>query len=363
MASLSREMIFLTGAPAGNDLRWTETHLTPYFGPQFRRYLGDSIEDDSTTQITTTSATHPLAKWRSVPMPADASQQDQDPAKGAQFLSFGEGLNNDDDDLEHRRFLEHSLAILQDLDSSQIEVPDGTDLDDTNTMRFGSFGGTLTSELSLQESDASMVSTSSEPAGPQAIVFEGPLTDLRRIPNAQHLHAIQPQTMTVNILASVIVVKPTRTVQLRRRNAEMDIVEIIFGDETKANFTISFWLVPVDSQAARLPKQGSLRETVSQLRSGDVVIATHIALNDFNGNVYGNSLSKRTTRNNTTLIRLSGSITGLSAPAASKLSRVRNWSKQFVGGTKRASSPESSPGRDSKRRIELILPADTQPYG
>ena len=362
MASRPKEIIFLAGAPAAHDLRWNEASLTPYFGVQFRRYLGDNIEEDSTTQITTTPASHPLAKWRAVPMPEDATKQPSDRAEGTQFLSFGKAIH-DDDDLEHRRFLEHSLAVLQSLESSQIEVPDDTYLDDTTTMRFGSFGGTLTSELSLQESDDSLATNSSEQTGPQVIVFEGPLTDLRRIPNAQHLRAIQPQTMTVNILASVIVVKPPRTVQLRRRDAEMDIVEVIFGDETKANFTISFWLTPADSQATRTPKKGSLREAVSELRSGDVVIATHIALNEFNGNVYGNSLSRRITRNNTTLIKLSGSVTGLSSPAASKLSRVRNWSKQFVGGMKRASSPEFSPSKLTKRRTQLVLPADTQPYG
>ncbi|EME45403.1 hypothetical protein DOTSEDRAFT_127258 [Dothistroma septosporum NZE10] len=280
-----------------------------------------------------------------------------------QFLSFGEDFSNGLVELEHRRFLEHSLAVLQDLDSSQIEVPEGAFLDDTMPMGFGSFNATPTSNLLLQASDDSMLTTSSEHMMPQQIVFTGPITDLKRIPNAQHLRSIQPQTMTVNILASAISVKPPRTIQLRRRDAEMDIVEVTFGDETKANFTISFWLVPVDSRTKYTPRKGSLRETLMSLRSGDAVIATHIALNEFNGNVYGNSLNRGITKNVTTLTVLSGSITGISASAASKLSRVRSWSKQFVGGKKRASSQEIPPSSPAERRTGLVLPADTQTYG
>ncbi|KAF2215194.1 hypothetical protein CERZMDRAFT_23534, partial [Cercospora zeae-maydis SCOH1-5] len=189
------------------------------------------------------------------------------------------------------------------------------------------------------------------------------ITDLKRIPTAHHLESIHPQTMTINVLASVISIQPPRTVRLRRRAAEMDIIEILVGDDTRAGFNISFWLPPTDSQrsnGSQSRHSPSLKGALDEVRSGDMLLISNVALGTFKSNVYGQSLNKRITRNNTSVVKLSNDIAGLSAPAMAKLERVQDWSSNFVGkplGSKRAASPD--PHHFGHRKRKSLLPPDT----
>lgn len=354
--------MFLAGAPEADSLTWDESQLTSYFTGSHRRYLGTAVDQDETTEVEETLTSHPLAKWREVELQGpEQPVADKTVSKGraerAHFLSF-----HDDLDSQHEDFLEYSLAVLQNLESSQIYDADATFLDETTVLPSTSFSTTISTEYSLPKSDGSM---SAGLPSQQVVAFNGPITDLRRVPNARHLQSIHPQTMTINVLAGVISIQPPRTVRVRRSGAEMDIVEVLVGDDTRAGFSISFWLTPVDSQRSfqsftRLGLRGRLNE----LRVGDVVLVSHIALHEFRGNVYGQSLSRRITRNNTSLTILSDHVGGLSGPNATKLERVRNWSRNFVGQRRRAEdSPEILRSSISKRRrseMEEELPPDTQ---
>lgn len=352
-------MIFLAGVPESEALDWDdESQLTEYFTAPVRRFLGDAVDQDETTQVTATiAASHPLAKWREVEMlgqdgPAQGPSKSKPRLEKAQFLSF-----QDSPEDEHENFLEYSLALLQELESSQIDDGDSTFLDDTTVLPSTSFSTTASTELSVQNSDESMGVPSQ-----QVVTFRGTIMDLKRIPNARHLQMMHPQTMTINILASVISIQPPRTVRVRRTGAEMDIVEVLLGDDTRAGFSISFWLTPVDSLRPFQPyAQGNLRGKLNELRIGDVVVVTHIALSQFRGNVYGQSLSRRMTVN-TSLTVLSNHVGGLSGPNAAKLERVRTWSKNFTGKRPTAEdSPDLLRSSTSKRRHSQVeLPPDTQ---
>lgn len=361
-------IIFLTGSPDAGVLNWGEPQLTSAFVAAFTRFLGEATRHELCSAASSSlEASPPLAKWRAIPFAGrDEREQSNDrprrrpePTRPTHFYSFPNAASQRDthaEDQEHINFLEHSLAVLQNLDSSQIGLPDGTYADTTN-FTSSSFGTTLSTDLS----DGSLATFSTELPETQVINFDGPIWDLKTIPNARHLQAVHPQTITVNVLAGVIAVQPTRTVKLRRRNAEMDIIEVLVGDETRAGFSITFWLTPIDSQAhARSQGKIALREQLSGLRAGDVVLVTHIALSEFNGSVYGQSLSRRITRNNTSLAVLSDKVVGLPVPTANKLGRVREWSVNFVG-KKRAASPARALVEDSKRR-RMELPPETQAW-
>lgn len=335
-----------------HSLEWNEDELMPSFLPSVRRFVGEKIS--SSSGETTRQASLPPAKWREVPMPISQRREtDLEHVKSPH-------LNVDE---EHTDFLEHSLAILQELDSCQIEVPDGTYLDDATRLTFTSCADstTLSTDVSLQTSDDSLVASTSGHSAEQVLNYNGPVTDLKRIPGAQHLQTIQPQTMTVNVLASIIAVQPARTVKLRKRNGEMDIIEVLLGDETRAGFTTNFWLPPIDSQAYHTPDKGSLRPALESLRPGDILLITNIALEHFKGHVYGQSLSRRITRNHTSVTMLSETVVGLSAPVAAKMHRVRGWSAKFIGrGTKRSAALEPFDRDSRKRHLVEDLPPDTQ---
>ena len=137
----------------------------------------------------------------------------------------------------------------------------------------------------------------------------------------------------------------------------MDIIELTIGDETRAGFSISFWLIPIESQ--RKPTD-DLREALKHLRSGDVVVVQNVALSCFRGCIYGQSLSRKFARNSTSIAVLDGgSARGGSASVVAKLSRVRQWTSDFVGVARRQVSPIRK-GPDRRRRKGDDLPPDTQ---
>ncbi|GIZ45271.1 hypothetical protein CKM354_000844600 [Cercospora kikuchii] len=366
---MSRRVIFLAGAPDSSAIdwsQWLERNNDDTICLRIRRYLGiaNRGDDNSLYTLTQATASRPIAKWRHVPLNEDAEFEKQPEA--TQFLSFNNASKGQSDQ-EHVQFLEYSLAALQNLDSSQIasEPLDYSTHDETTFVSDLSFNSDITTSL---PTTASTSTNASDEHQQQIVNFAGYITDLKRVPTARHLDSIHPQTMTINILASVISIQTRRTVRLRKRAAEMDIVEVLVGDETRAGFNISFWLPPADSQRSNAPsrfeERFSLKAILDEMRIGDLLLISNIALGTFRSNVYGQSLSKRITRNNTSILKLSKDIVGLSAPSMAKLARVRDWSSNFVGnktGTKRVASPDST--QFGHRKRNSLLPPDTQPGG
>jgi len=342
--------IFLAGAPERDGLSWDDSTLSSHFESPLKRFLGAHTAPSGTAAELSTVA---FPRWRAVDVPTgsreDANKPHGDDPPETRFLLFEEGVASSRDRIH---FVEQSLARLHELDSSQIAPA----ADDTTFVSRGSFMTSIASASS--PTSYGSFSTTTPTQSTQAIQHihpNGATTDLKRIPHADHLLRIAPQTVTVNLLAAVISVSPSRTVRLRKRQGEMDIIELLLGDETRAGFGVSFWLAPADSQRK---EPDDMREHMRQLRSGDMVLLQNIALSAFKGCVYGQSLSKRFARNSTTLNLLLAP-KGLPAQLQVKYERVQEWSYHFVGrGDRRASVGEGT-ARSSKRRGEE-LPPDTQ---
>lgn len=363
----SRRCIFLAGAPEADLLSWDETILFSDLKAPFRRFLEGELNGPQHPASTPTP-TAPFAKWRSLECnsldPWQLPTTDAD-VESTQFLHFDDSNGDDPVHDEHLGFLEHSLALIDNVDTLNI-LPGVIDQDinmtaglETSFLSTGSFTTTSFTDASFPTSTGSFLfeSPTKDAKAMSQISVTGHLTDLKRIPNAEYISRIAPQTITVNLLVGIINVSPTRTVRLRKRDAEMDIIELTVGDETRAGFSISFWLVPIESQRKPLD---DLRQTLGRLRSGDVVLVQNVALSCFNGCVYGQSLSRRFARNSTSIAVL-GEACGQSWPSSvtSKFLRVQQWTSDFVGVARKPAASLTT-GRDTKRRKVDELPPDTQ---
>lgn len=141
----------------------------------------------------------------------------------------------------------------------------------------------------------------------------------------------------------------------------MEILDLLVGDETRAGFSVSFWLPPADSQGSRAAKSESddLRATLQSARAGDVVLLRNVALSVWRKAVYGQSLGRRWARNCTRIEKIEdgavhkGNV--LPFGFVGKLARVRGWRDEFVG--RRAARKVAKSG---KRKFEDELPPDTQ---
>ena len=353
--------VLLTGAPDAQDLIWDEGRLLPSFDAHFDRILDGrpkaAAESSEASSILT--PTGPTSKWRALELGNGRNSgegRSSTTLPQTQFLSFGE--SGADEEREHLDFLEHSVAAFDDLASSQIlprdAGPEDVSAADTTVDFTTSFTTSSATESSFSATDASLHSPVVPLSGVNTL---GSITNLKQTPAADYISRILPQTMTVNLLVGIITTSPPRTVHLRKSNAEMDIIELVVGDETRAGFTISFWLVPEDSQHK---PADDLREVLRRLRAGDVLLLQNVALSCFRNSVYGQSLSKRITRNSTLVTVMNDqSDVGLQPHLRAKLARVQHWTGDFVGVSRKVTSFE---GTDDRREVKGLeaLPPDTQ---
>ncbi|KAH9810926.1 hypothetical protein Tdes44962_MAKER05953 [Teratosphaeria destructans] len=353
--------IILAGAPENDRLSWDSCLLLEAFQTPVKRFLNDQI---SSTLPALIQSVTPLPKWRSVPLHddqrADGEETEQDLAQ-TQFLSFNHGVDDEHDDSRRMQFLQDALTHLNELESSEIADLGETSLYPStfsmaNTICTTSFGSLTNLPCS---------SSSSMPDLDQASAVDGPtahinvptlndIVDLQRIPPASHLARIHPQTLTITVLAAVISVSAPRTVRLRRQpGKEIDIIEVLLGDETRAGFSVSFWLAPAESQH----KPGDdLRDDLLKLRAGDVVSVRNVALRDWKGCVYGQSLSRKFAKNSTSIVAV-GAANRASLPPTikGKAKRVERWSWEFVGRREGFTGTARTADEDAE-----VLPPDTQ---
>ncbi|KAI9717126.1 MAG: hypothetical protein M1812_004874 [Candelaria pacifica] len=398
--------IFLTGAPDRNGLTYKSEVLYGSFLPSFNRFIesrtarGDKFD---TPKDVSASELRPV--WRSIPLyrkhlPTGISQagaynaaerapinfEEQAPdvqqdtstsfftTTSVSFSSEAVGAESEPDmpssaetDEEVlSQFYEHSFAVHEGIQSSQIAVPpepisqnlqvDTSDLIDTS---FHSTDSDSTSFL-ISSSPILHYCSRTTPTVPNS----GPITDLKHVPNAPYLNSITPQTMTVNLLVGIISIAPPRTIKTRRGGREMEIVEMLVGDETKAGFGMNFWLLPTSTEKTRQLGDNGLRQMLSQLRPQDIVLVRNAALSSFRGKVFGQSLRKNMTKLDLMYRDIvdSQDEQGAYSPRSlerdtvgdsqvAKAKRVRNWVSQFVG-------PGVKPKSEGAIRKEL--PPNTQ---
>ncbi|KXL51355.1 hypothetical protein M433DRAFT_394644 [Acidomyces richmondensis BFW] len=325
-------LVILAGAPRVHELSWDEDTLNMNLQNPIKRFLGEQ-EVTTSPQLSQLSTIDQLPRWRSVTFDLPELTMQDDADEGVQHVA--RFLYYEDD-----TSLTNASATLASSD-------DNTLLSSTSSIATTSFNATTNTSFSA--SSASKLAMTLVPEFDLA----KEVTDLKQIPNAEFIAGINPQTVTVNVLAAVILIAPVRTVKLRKRPGnEMDIVELLLGDETRAGFTVSFWLVPAESQQE---PPDDLRETLKTLKLGDIVFIQHVALYVWKDCVYGQSLSRKFTRNSTSLDVVNN---GLNLPTATraKVDRIQGWKDNFLGSRSKRSKTLVSDG-------EYELPPDTQSPG
>jgi hypothetical protein len=364
--------LFFVGAPESKALNWEE-ELFDTFSEPFNRYIQASTPTVDVLQSvrSTSPSQHGLPQWRSLALEREhlttgISQNHawQPEFQGASFFttsdmgSFIEEITQgssfefqqssvDSVDQILSQFYEESYARHAEIPSSQLRVASDS-------------GGSFPSQANTTSFNSEDAYEESQSMPPGEAPKSGPLNNLVEIPNARYLKSIHPQVMTVNLVVGIISVPTARLIRTKR-GANVELIEALVGDETKAGFGINFWLS--SSQAA----EAGLKESVESLRPQDVILIRNVALSSFRDKVYGQSLRKGMTKvhllhrrridrkdiggcySTADLRRASAS-----NPQLLKAKTVREWVLQFVGGRvghstrQQASCPPES------------LPPDTQ---
>ncbi len=399
-----RRATILTGSPSLNSLAWNESKLLKDFIPAFRRYLGHIPSHSASGLPSTAASSAAWPNWREISLqnqsrtatkppsrrfgPAPVRVRAGEPAYGNGWVddisvlsttfslspeeSIARKKRKTNEDEAQKNFLEHSFAIHEDLKSSQIvgEPTNETDVDlDATTLATTSFltsassltGASFGSTISVSEIDSHNKSRTNV----QHIDIPARITNLKDLPKADHILRIAPQTITVNLLVGIIRIFPARTVRTKRGGQEMDIIELLVGDDTSTPFSITFWLQPDAPQPNQgLPEQQQrepLREALDGLRIQDVVLLRAVALHAFQGKVHGQSLSRRITRNETRVQLLGrGGERAVDGEEEEKVRRVVEWVRQFVAPAARPFKAQGERGNERRRMRVEELPPDTQ---
>ncbi|KUI52894.1 hypothetical protein VP1G_00505 [Cytospora mali] len=373
------KLIILTGAPESDRLDWTTPDLLQTFIDPIARFVHlHSPTSAAQRQQQDDKSVLDLAVWRSLPLnrahiPTGFSQQHDLQFVGhfpssADFLTTAsisfdaasQGLSQEDAEEESSRvlaeFYEHSLAVHDDLASSQL-VPPSQKKEEGKAgaeagagTSFASDAGTKTTSFTSEEEHED---STTFPAADETITAKTPLrhgvprgavdhhlSDLEDIPPAAYLLSILPQTVTVTLIVGIISIAAPRTVETRYGTAKT-LVEVLVGDETKSGFSVTFWL----------PGAGGESGVLAGLRGQDVVLMQNVALNVFRGKVYGGSLRRDMTRvfllyrgrkvdgkdaggyySSSDLGKAGRGGTQQQHPQLEKTRKVRDWVLKFVGG-------------------------------
>lgn len=370
------KVIFLTGAPESETLTWDERTLLQTFQSPIRRFLGEHEPRDNNTRSSAPAASLAIPKWRLLSCTSSHPITDSGaPGPGTppgtpfyqtQFLAF------DDNDTStqrgstgHLSFLRHSLVLLTARETSLVvsfsstTTSTSTSSPDSNVDFSANANprNRLCSTLEFPQEEGDLLHSTPKPLHqhqqqhqPPAIAeVTCPITDLAQIPSASHVLRIHPQTMTINLIATIIKIEPTRTVDIRKWDTQKSLIEVLVGDETRSNFSITFWLPASNSQnqptsrppdllrssrtTATANEAENLHNQLRELGAGDVVLMQNVALSVYRGAVYGQSLSRSFARRSCTRVGVLGNEEGAACwgAAGGKVQRVREWSEVFVG--------------------------------
>jgi hypothetical protein len=309
-------IIFLTGAPLEAELQSPRDQLLDELDSPVYRFLNDHLA----RAIPDPPPSHAWPNWRALQQ-EDKSVNRKDAKRKRRakeqlsFLSTNSVQSKHDVDHD---FLEHSLAVYA--GAEQTELAPNPSFDQSTSLQE-SFLSEFTDEPSIL------------PVVARTTTLPSFVTNLKGLPRASEIEKSYPQTITVDLIVGVISVAPARSVQLRRVPRMMELVELIVGDETSTGFSISFWLFPEATVG------DYTRMTLEKLRSRHVVLLTNVALRVWQGHVYGQSLNRRVSRNETFIERLDSSkrMSGgqfvpkrLPTLLQNKLDRVETWVSHFL---------------------------------
>ncbi|KAL2119594.1 hypothetical protein VTJ04DRAFT_6555 [Mycothermus thermophilus] len=371
---MTSRVIIFTGAPENSDIDWNTVKLLSEFQEPIARFAGRNSQKQklapsstaaSTAASTAGASSAPssvpnLAAWRSVPLQTAkiTSNFSQSYVYNAfngpndflttASLSFTSDLESKDatTSVVLSQFYQHSMSVHERLHSSQLM---SQSIDQTTSF----ISDVTTSFISTDPSSQQLPGSIKEP-----VQFPGSevIHDLKDIPSAAYLTKIEPQTLTCHLIVGIISISKPRAVQTRW--GQKHLVELLVGDETKAGFSITYWL----------PRDTIEKSPLAGMRPQDIVLLQNVALSVFANKVYGSSL-RRDPINFYLLYRtrLDSSDRGgyysmadLSAPGPThaqieKTRRVRDWVFDFVG-----SGPRSKGRQDTRPRWDMPPEDDTQ---
>ncbi|KAM5346610.1 hypothetical protein ACJ41O_009615 [Fusarium nematophilum] len=317
---MAPRLLLFTGAPPASSLV-PESCTLDDLDDAFAEFLGLALQQETLSRFSPSSS---QAAWRSLPLTrqplhtglsqtrdisvdyhALANQPDFFTTADVSFNGQAGSFDGADPEDVLSQFYDHSLAVHNSIPSSQLESFEETSLEETSFMTTSSRG---------------------QPAAPTPLPSH--LSDLEDIPSAPRILALNPQTVTLNIIVGIISIAQPRTVTTRWGRT-LSLVEILVGDDTKSGFAVTFWLARENAAAAE----------ISSLRRQDVVLMQNVALHVFRGKVYGQSLRKGMTKVNL-LWRRDGSglysnrelaRRGQVHPQLAKTRQVKDWALKFVG--------------------------------
>jgi hypothetical protein len=318
----------------------------------------EEIEDTSTAEFFTPSEYISQQSLVNTDVPADESLVSDASTESSEPLS---------------EFYDHSFAIHEAVPSSELsEISELAPETPTYESNEEMFPDTTASTGIIRSPSQRRLSQFPRPKH---------LSDLEDIPNANYLQSIEPQTMTVNLIVTVLSIGQPKTVMTGAKYGkprETELVEMLVGDETKTGFCITLWL-PREMRVnwkdgAKATPEGSrslLRRSLKLTRPRDVILIQNVALSSFKGKVHGQSLKRDVTKIDLLFRRKIdetdfGGIYSVqtlrnatdSDKQVLKVKRVKDWMLNFVGDTaaERRSSERSRSGGRGRRR----LPPDTQ---
>ncbi|KAI2784382.1 hypothetical protein F4815DRAFT_455598 [Daldinia loculata] len=362
-----RRILILAGAPESHKLDWKESGLLNQFLDPISQFARLDTYPISVTESTAIGPSRDVAVWRSIPLekttlPTGFSQlhqvrQDYHGDDGfftvftPSFASTSDLRGTDRASQELlEQFYDHSLAVHDDMPSSQLPVSFSTDESSLNTTEDISFYDSIRSSNSSSRRDQPLIAQTTH------------LSDLEDVPRASHLQSIAPQTMTVNLIVGIISIAEPRTVRTRWGSTN-SLIELLVGDETKSGFSITFWL------SSELSESSS--KILRELRRQDIVLLRNVALSVFMKKVHGYSLRKGLTKVDLLYRRKldrddQGGLYGMrdlsstksTHPQLLKTRRVREWVMNFVGDGGAALGKRKKNGKPI--RSWDMPPADTQ---
>lgn len=347
------KVILLMGAPTSQSLHWNEDELLNTAIPPFHN-PGSHHQEHWPF-----SANHPV-RWQLLQGQNAEPELDPNCATGF-FTTEGLTVAAGEEDSVLSQFYDHSFTVHE---TSEVSLP------------IPCSGNSSSQESSATSSAIS--SSRRDGSGPASLHIQGQISDLQDIPSAGYLRSIVPQTVTVTLVVGIITVQPPRRIVTRQWKRELDIVEMVVGDETRTGFGITFWLSPEpqnESGGVGSTKYDELGQSLASLRPRDIVLLRMVGLSSFQERVYGQSLRKGVTQVDLLHRRRvdatdAGGLYGLRRlnagqdeqdPVVIKVRRVREWIQRFVGAAPEPAGGDMAAGMcPMKRGRTLLLPPDTQ---
>lgn len=363
IGNMTLKTIFLMGAPLTSSLDWENDELLNGPIPPFQ--TTDAVHDPEASIIQSGD----LVKWRVLqPLQTEQSTGYYEFYHGPEdpiFLTSRQLVEADSESMNNdsilSEFYDHSFVVHE---TSEVSTSGPRDEESTQETGSSPDGLDATTTMAVQGNDHEL---------PRSLQISVRISDLEHLPTARHLQSITPQTITVNLIVGIIAVHPPRRVVTRQWKNELDIIELIVGDETRTGFGVNFWLPAQSPNPGTNPDADRLRRSLAMLRPRDIVLLRTIGLSSFRDQVYGQSLRggmtqvdllhrQRVDSTDTGGFYQSEMRRGSSHDPADlplqKARRVREWVLQFVGATDEAGGGPS--GMSQTQRGHPRLPPDTQ---